>query len=150
MLNLVVSVILKMKQHPQIALLVALLISYACASIYPDGEDKEAWDARINGKIDKLHKRDVTLLVTLTDDEVSKHHSQGLRLRVNQTRTPIPFGKQQKLGTLYWGYEFIYIFCFKALPWLTTVFLIAGCLARMIPTVLLPGTTLTMAFHRMQ
>ena len=77
-----------------VALAWALLISCSYASIYPEGEDKEAWDTRINGKIDKLHKRDVVVKVSLTSDEVSKYQSGKLRLRVNQTRTPIPMGNK--------------------------------------------------------
>ena len=58
------------------------------ASIYPDGEDKESWDARINAKIEKNHKRDVRLTIDLPEEL----RGQNLRLRVNQTRTPVPFG----------------------------------------------------------
>ena len=81
------------KQHQLVSLIGILLISCTFASIYPEGEDKETWDARINAKIDKLHKRDVTLTVALSNDEVSKYQNGNLKLRFNQTRTPIPFGK---------------------------------------------------------
>ena len=66
----------------------AAILALASASIYPEGEDKAAWDARINAKIDKLHKRDVTLKVQVPEEL----RGQKLGLRVHQTRTPIPFG----------------------------------------------------------
>ena len=73
----------------------ALAVSVT-ASIYPDGEDKAAWDARINAKIDKLHKRDVRLSVELPEE--LRGHQNNLRLRINQTRTPVPFGKLEDHG----------------------------------------------------
>ena len=79
------------KQH-LFALLGLLVFSSGQASIYPEGEDKEAWDARINGQIDALHKRDVTVKVALTQEELAKYKTGKLRLRVNQTKTSIPFG----------------------------------------------------------
>ena len=71
---------------------ILLVVSFCSSSIYPEGEDKASWDARINAKIDQLHKRDVTISVALTDDEVAKAQVGKIQLRVNQTRTPIPFG----------------------------------------------------------
>ena len=73
--------------------LLVLCAALSQASIYPEGEDKESWDARINGKIDKLHKRDITLKVMLNENELLRSQAGNLRLRVNQTKTPIPFGK---------------------------------------------------------
>lgn len=61
----------------------------ATASIYPEGEDKESWDARINAKIDRIHKRNVQLSIDIPEEL----RGASLRLRVNQTKTPVPFGK---------------------------------------------------------
>ena len=77
----------------QICLVLLFLIVQAYASIYPDGEDKETWDARINAKIDQIHKRDVTISITLTPDELTRNQAGNLRLRVNQSRNAFPFGK---------------------------------------------------------
>lgn len=87
--------VFKMRQAIGLSTVLRLLSLFAIAqaSIYPEGEDKESWDARINAKIDQLHKRDATLKVTLNRDELQKHQLGKLRLRLNQTRTPIPFGK---------------------------------------------------------
>ena len=83
-------------RHQAIALIGIIVVISGCqGSIYPDGEDKAAWDARINAKIDTLHKRDVNIEVDLSADELAKAQVGKLRLRVNQTRTPIPFGKFQ-------------------------------------------------------
>ena len=83
----------KMQSKQHLLSLVGLLaLSFCQGSIYPAGEDKEAWDARINGQIDTLHKRDVTVKVALTQEELVKHKAGKLRLRVNQTASPIPFG----------------------------------------------------------
>ena len=91
------------KQDLFLVLVWALLISCSLGSIYPEGEDKAAWDARINANIDKLHKRDVTLSIALTSDEVSKILGGKLRLRVNQTKTPIPLGKFTTSWTNSWS-----------------------------------------------
>ena len=72
---------------------IGVVISCCQGSIYPEGEDKAAWDARINAKIDQLHKRDVNVNVALTADELAKVQNGKLRLSVYQIRTPIPFGK---------------------------------------------------------
>lgn len=72
----------------KILLVVSAVVCLAVASIYPEGETKEEWDARINAKIDKRHKRDVTFKIPLSE----KLRGQNLRLRVDHTRQTFPMG----------------------------------------------------------
>ena len=64
------------------------LLNVITASIYPHGETKEQWDARINAKIEKRHKRLVTLKIPLS----AHRQGQQLRLRVVQTAHTFPLG----------------------------------------------------------
>ena len=82
---------MQLKQH-LIVLVFTILFVNCYGSIYPEGEDKESWDARINTNIDRLHKRNVKLRLLLTDDEFFHWQAGTLRLSVNQTRSPISFG----------------------------------------------------------
>ena len=68
------------------------LLNVVTASIYPDGETKEQWDARINAKIEKRRKRMVTLKIPLS----AHRQGQQLRLRVVQTAQTFPLGKHYK------------------------------------------------------
>ena len=100
-----------MKLLQELGLIFCLYCALSQASIYPDGEDKESWDARINAKIDELHKRDVTLKVALSTDELVKSQAGKLRLRVNQTRTPIPFGKDiiNQSSRIHYKHDMLYL-----------------------------------------
>ena len=74
----------------QLVLFFAVL-ALSQASIYPEGETKEEWDARINANIDKVRKNDVTFKIPLDGDLKGRK----FKLQVNQTRQSIPLGKDK-------------------------------------------------------
>ena len=64
------------------------IISLTTASIYPPGETKQQWDARINRNIDRRHKRTVTVKMPLS----KKWRGKKLKLLVRQTAQTFPLG----------------------------------------------------------
>ena len=64
-------------------------LALALGSIYPEGETKEQWDARIDANIDRVRKNDVTITIPLGEERWGQRFS----LRVNQTRQSFPLGK---------------------------------------------------------
>ena len=71
-------------------------LPFVLCSIYPDGETKEQWDARINAKIDKRHKRNVEIRLPLPDD----WNGENIELTINQTRQSFPMGKKSTVPSL--------------------------------------------------
>ena len=120
------------------------LVCLVSGSIYPDGEAKEEWDARINAKIERRHKRDVTVKIPLSQNR----WGQKLRLRVNQTAQSFPMGKFLTIQSQ--EYFFSKYVCLQVLLlWLTKLPAV-GTMAMMMPTVLLPETISILPLLRMQ
>ena len=77
------------RQKMKILVILSVAFCLVSGSIYPDGETKEQWDARINAKIEKRHMRDVTVKIPLAKSK----WGQNLKLRVKQTAQSFPMGK---------------------------------------------------------
>ena len=118
------------------------LVCLVSGSIYPDGETKEEWDARINAKIERRHKRDVTVKIPLSQDR----WGQKLRLRVNQTAQSFPMGKYKSSEPRINNSK---DFCLQVLLlWLTKLPAV-GTMAMMMPIALLPETISILLWLRM-
>ena len=73
----------------KILVILSVAFCLVSGSIYPDGETKEQWDARINAKVEKRHMRDVPVKIPLA----RSRWGPNFKLRVNQTAPSFPMGK---------------------------------------------------------